>query len=60
MRAGIGHVQPEICRSKICVLIAVSQPVFCTDAEFARTVSADGAADAAIGWLISASFVRLS
>src|SRR4051794_28334235 len=51
--------QPNAGRSMICVLIVVSKPLLCTDARFERTLNADGAADAAIGRLISASFVCL-
>src|SRR6185503_9161798 len=51
--------QPNCERSTICVLIAVSQPLFWTEAMFERTVVAEGAADVAIGRLTSASFVFL-
>src|SRR6476646_1543782 len=41
--------QPNCARSNNTAFTVVSQPLLCTDARFERTVSADGAADAAIG-----------
>src|SRR5437762_4912181 len=48
---------PKRRESMICALSTASSPQFRTDATLARTVRFDGAADAAIGTLIKASFV---